>query len=103
MVLFVNTVAFNDRCIPPRRVDRRLHTLGMLASRALRCGASVISVRHRIYEQDHLEKALQDDESGDQKNRKGNSQDVKIFVDKTLDAGSENIDQPADKKEAGRA
>ncbi|MEX1347433.1 MAG: hypothetical protein AB1Z31_06845, partial [Desulfobacterales bacterium] len=38
VALFVNTVAFNDRCILPRRVARRSHTLGMLASRALRCG-----------------------------------------------------------------
>jgi hypothetical protein len=38
VALFVNTVAFNGRCIPPRRVARRSHTLGMLASRALRCG-----------------------------------------------------------------
>jgi hypothetical protein len=38
VALFVNTVAFNDRCIPQRRVDRRSHTLGMLAFRALRCG-----------------------------------------------------------------
>ena len=38
VALFVNTVAFNDRCIPPRYVARRSHTLDMLASRALRGG-----------------------------------------------------------------
>jgi len=38
VALFVNTVAFNGRCIPLRHVARRPHTLGMLASRALRCG-----------------------------------------------------------------
>ena len=53
--LFVNTVAFDCRFIPSRCVARRANSLGYyLLLAPFDPGASTISVRHRIYEQDHL-------------------------------------------------
>ena len=54
---FINTVAFGRRCTPPRYVARRLNTTTVFALLAP-CGpgASTASIRHHIYEPDHLGK-----------------------------------------------